>query len=467
MHILMKRKYEGLSSQLADHIRSKFEIKHPTETQKFALPHLLKEEDEEKEYILQAQTGSGKTLAFLLPLVQRLIAMGKQQTDLKRENIPPLAMILAPTRELAKQIYAVLEKLLCVSYGARWIVPCCLVGGDKRHSEKNRIRKGVTILVSTPGRLLDHMQNTTALKVDAVRWLIVDEADRFTELGFGFTTKQIIDILDAGRADVKHLDALPKSRQIILCSATIEKGMQALGGRTLENLHLLAADGDIKHEAPAQLDQRFLCIPIKLRLIALLAALEAAVRSTEKAKVLVFFATCDLVDFYHKLFTIDSELLRFMPAVAKLHGDMDQPSRTQNFATFNGAKAAILLATSVAARGLDTPNVTHIIQFDIPSDVNEYIHRICRTARAGKTGQSLLFLNHEERGFLDFVPELKKKVEEMPMETLAHSAGWGANKQQWMDYSTSLQMFFETTLQRNESVQLFFLSRSNLIVYST
>lgn len=460
----------GLDAMLAEHLKAKFDIKHPTATQKFALPHLLtmaKEGDKEREIIIQAQTGSGKTLAFLLPLLQHLISLGKAHLEsageINREAIPPVAMILAPTRELAKQIHAVLEKLLTVHYGPRWIVPCCLVGGDKRHSEKNRIRKGVTILVSTPGRLLDHMQNTEALKVDAVRWLIIDEADRFTELGFGHTMKQIMDLLDAGRtAHTSYLTDFPRMRQTILCSATIEKGMQALGGRTFENLHLLAADGDIKHEAPAQLDQRFLCIPIKLRLIALLAVFESAVRRNDKAKVLVFFSTCDVTDFYHNLFSTIKALpqFEFLPFMTKLHGELDQQTRTQHFASFNAASSGILFATSVAARGLDTPNVSHIIQFDIPSDVNEYIHRIGRTARAGKQGESLLILNHEERGFLPFVPELKAKIAEIPLDTLAHAAGWGNNKMQWMDHATSLQMAFENHLLKNTNVHFLFIWNS-------
>lgn len=181
----------GLSPRIAQHLSSKLEMKAPTSIQKNTIPQLIKDDS---DAFLQAETGSGKTLAYLLPIVQRIVALSHHEdgssTGIKIHRDAGLfAIILAPTRELCKQIATVLEKVLRC---APWIVSTTVIGGESKKSEKARLRKGVNILIATPGRLADHLDNTKVLDVGTVRWLILDEGDRLMEMGFEEELKSIV-----------------------------------------------------------------------------------------------------------------------------------------------------------------------------------------------------------------------------------------------------------------------------------
>ena len=270
-----------------------------------ALPVLLSGRDA----LLQAETGSGKTLAFLLPIVQRIAAL----TPRIDRSHGTLAVILSPTRELAAQTYAVLE-WLCRA--AVWIVPGCVTGGEKRQSEKARLRKGVTILVATPGRLKDHLAHTQSFLHSSCSWFVLDEADRLLDMGFEKDVLEIAALLRDHRRP-SALDAQLTSaarQQIILCSATLGANVQRVAAQLLSDPALVrtsalrpdtsadddAADNSTKVAAPRQLKQQYTLVPLKLRLMTLIAAIRGKKSGSKGA---VFFATCDSVDFHHALFT--------------------------------------------------------------------------------------------------------------------------------------------------------------------
>jgi len=181
--------------------------------------------------LVKAQTGSGKTLAYLIPMVQKLQESTQQTNNFKRAE-GTQALILAPTRELSLQIFDVLKQILKPFH---WIVPGIVIGGEKRKSEKARLRKGVNILIATPGRLLDHLNNTACFKYDNIKWLILDEADRLLDLGFERDIKNIITIIDKAQTT---------TRQSALISATLREGVKRLATISLNNPIFLDATID-------------------------------------------------------------------------------------------------------------------------------------------------------------------------------------------------------------------------------
>ncbi|KAG8902335.1 ATP-dependent RNA helicase dbp7 [Tulasnella sp. 403] len=251
----------GLNTLVIKHLKDKFNINKPTAVQRASLSAILNQApSEHRDLFIQSQTGSGKTLSFLLPIIHDLLPLSS--LSYIDRSIGTLAMIIAPTRELAKQISDVLESLLQMRLSAResertdneetprltrWLISGLLVGGGTRTHEKARLRKGIPILVSTPGRLLDHLQNTESFCVAKCRWLILDEADRLMELGFHDTLAGIIKALDGRRRNAieasKHGEGLGGEivggwdwglrRRTILCSATMREDVQKLAGTAL------------------------------------------------------------------------------------------------------------------------------------------------------------------------------------------------------------------------------------------
>lgn len=314
----------GLSPTLAAHLLTKLELKAPTAIQKSSMSQLLKEEC---DAFIQAETGSGKTLAYLLPVVQRIMALsrnskntgagqavGKDEASVHRDS-GLFAIILAPTRELCKQISVVLESLLRC---AHWIVAGTVIGGEKKKSEKARLRKGLNILVATPGRLADHLDNTQALDVSNVRWLVLDEGDRLMDLGFEEEIQGIVKKLDA-RQRPSRIPGIPSRRITILCSATLKMNVQKLGEISLKDaVHVKADPADeeaeqaVKNNAdmgsgftvPAQLKQSYAVVAAKLRLVTLTAYLKRTfMRKGSVMKAIVFASCADSVDFHFEVFT--------------------------------------------------------------------------------------------------------------------------------------------------------------------
>lgn len=450
----------GLSRRVAQHLSSKLEMKAPTSIQKNTIPQLVQGDD---DAFLQAQTGSGKTLAYLLPIVQRILALSR--TDDAATSTGPkihrnsglFAIILAPTRELCKQISLVLEKLLrCCP----WIVSTSIMGGESKHSEKARIRKGCNILVATPGRLGDHLDNTKTLDVGTVRWLVLDEGDRMMEMGFEQDLKKIVatirkDPLKTTNQDGVQLEkALPKRRVTILCSATMKMTVQRLGEISLHDaVHITAGKDDTQvgenqdvFAAPAQLKQTYLVVPAKLRLVTLIAFLkDAFARKGSVMKAIIFISCADSVDFHFDLLkstapievpppsspstsakdkqdqvspsTVYPATYITSPAnptilLHKLHGSLTQQIRTSTLRSFSTCKdPAVLITTDISSRGLDVPSVELVIEYDPAFAIADHVHRIGRTARAGRPGKAALFLLPGcEEGYISMLPSTPPAV---------------------------------------------------------
>ncbi|KAI1177021.1 DEAD/DEAH box helicase [Nemania sp. FL0916] len=436
----------GLSRRIAQHLSTKLEMKAPTSIQKNTIPLLVKEDT---DAFLQAQTGSGKTLAYLLPIVQRLMAMSQHEdggsTGVQiHRNSGLFAIILAPTRELCKQIATVLEKVLRC---APWIVSTTVIGGESKKSEKARLRKGVNILVATPGRLADHLDNTKVLDVGTVRWLVLDEGDRLMEMGFEDELKSIVskireEELKNSNKDGVKFDVLPQRRVTILCSATMKRNVQKLGEISLQDAaHVtgtrLENDGQDVAEmdeavfaAPSQLKQTYLIVPAKLRLVTLIALLKSSfARRGSIMKAIIFISCADSVDFHFDLLrnlnarststeeaqsitdnTVTDAAYVTSPAnptvaLLKLHGSLPQPVRTATLNSFRASKdPCVLITTDIASRGLDVPAVDLVIEYDPAFSVDDHTHRIGRTARAGRPGKAVLFIQPGcEEGYIDLL----------------------------------------------------------------
>lgn len=440
----------GLSRRIAQHLSSKLEMKAPTSIQKNTIPQLV---DGDDDAFLQAQTGSGKTLAYLLPVVQRIVALSRNDDGTTtganiHRNSGLFAIILAPTRELCKQISVVLEKLLrCCP----WVVSTTVMGGESKHSEKARIRKGCNILVATPGRLTDHLENTKILDVGTVRWLILDEGDRMMEMGFEQDLKQIVTAIREEPLKEKNKDgvlltkAMPKRRVTVLCSATMKANVNRLGEISLQDAVLITAtnskddaEENAKAEAvfaaPAQLKQTYLVVPAKLRLVTLIAFLkDAFARKGSVMKAIVFISCADSVDFHfdvlkstapaqppaqtsqgkpdHTATTVHPAAYITSPAnptvlLHKLHGSLNQQMRTSTLRSFSTCKdPAVLITTDISSRGLDVPAVELVIEYDPAFAIADHVHRIGRTARAGRPGKAALFLLPGcEEGYIDMLP---------------------------------------------------------------
>jgi len=338
-----------------------------TEIQAKSIPHLLKG----KDVLAAAKTGSGKTLAFLVPACDLLYNV----KFLPRNGVGALA--ISPTRELAQQIYDVLRNVS--RYMSQSI--CVCVGGMNRKPEAEKLARGINILVATPGRLLDHMQNTKGFVYHNLVNLIMDEADRILETGFEDEMNMIIKLL-------------PKKRQTSLFSATQTRKVADLARLSLNKPVFVEVKTKDNVSTVAGLTQGYVVCPAESRFLLLFTFLK---RNRDK-KVMVFMSACNAVKFH-------DELLNYIDVpVQCIHGHKKQQARSSTYYQFCGADKGILVCTDVAARGLDIPKVDWIVQYDPPDEPKEYIHRVGRTARgASGKGKALLFLMPEELGFLHYL----------------------------------------------------------------
>ena len=350
---------------------------HMMEIQYKAIPLLLTMQD----VIGAAKTGSGKTLAFLIPaleLLSRLSFTPRNGTGV---------IIISPTRELALQSFGVLRDMMRHHPHTFGLV----MGGANRRAEAEKLRKGVNILLATPGRLLDHLQNTAGFVFKNLRCLCIDEADRILQVGFEEEMRQIIRLL-------------PKKRQTVLFSATQTRKVEDLARISLKGDPLyVAVDDKAETATVAGLEQGYVVCGADRRFLLLFTFLK---RNRGK-KIIVFMSSCNSVKFH-------AELLNYIDVpVLDLHGRQKQGKRTTTFFEFCNAPSGVLIATDVAARGLDIPKVDWIIQYDPPDDPKEYIHRVGRTAR-GKdgSGRALLFLLPEELAFLRYLRHARVPLNE-------------------------------------------------------
>ncbi|KAG6528191.1 hypothetical protein ZIOFF_010341 [Zingiber officinale] len=338
-------------------------FEHMTQIQSRSIPPLLAG----KEVMGAARTGSGKTLAFLIPAVEMLHNihfMPRNGTGV---------IIICPTRELAIQTHAVAKDLLQHHSQSLGLV----IGGAGRRGEAEHLAKGVNLLVATPGRLLDHLQNTKGFIYKSLMFLIIDEADRILEANFEEDMKQIF----------KRLPKVEDFANLSFKEKPVYVGVD---------------DGRSKVTVEG-LQQGYCVVPSNKRFLVLYAFLK---RNLSK-KIMVFFSSCNSVKYH-------SELLRYIHVdCLDIHGKQKQQKRTSTFFEFCKAEKGILLCTDVAARGLDIPAVDWIVQYDPPDEPKEYIHRVGRTARGeGSKGNALLFLLPEELQFLIYLKEAKVPVKE-------------------------------------------------------
>ncbi|KAG9091380.1 ATP-dependent RNA helicase dbp4 [Ceratobasidium sp. 370] len=339
-----------------------------TDIQAKSLPVSLKG----KDVLGAARTGSGKTLSFLVPVLEIL----------HRRKWGPQdglgALIISPTRELAIQIFDV----LCAIGGNHSFSAGLVIGGKNLKDERDRLSR-MNILVATPGRLLQHMDQTVGFECDNLQILVLDEADRILDMGFA----------KALNAIVGHL---PKERQTLLFSATQTESVQQLARLSLkEPVHVgVREDGaEGSGATPKNLEQHYAVVPLDRKLDALFGFIKTHLQS----KALVFMSSCKQVRFVFETFC---KLHPGIPLM-HLHGKQKQTKRLDIFQKFAASKHAFLFATDVAARGLDFPAVDWVLQLDAPEDADTYVHRVGRTARYERKGQSLLFLcPSEEEGMV-------------------------------------------------------------------
>ncbi|PMD23635.1 putative ATP-dependent RNA helicase [Hyaloscypha hepaticicola] len=349
-----------------------------TEIQQRGIPPLLAGRD----VLGAAKTGSGKTLAFLIPAVEMLSSL-----RFKPRNGTGV-IVVSPTRELALQIFGVARELMAHHSQTYGIV----IGGANRRAEAEKLAKGVNLLIATPGRLLDHLQNTQGFVFKNLKALIIDEADRILEIGFEDEMRQIVKIL-------------PKEeRQTMLFSATQTTKVEDLARISLRPGPLyINVDNQKEHSTVEGLEQGYVVCDSDKRFLLLFSFLKRNL----KKKIIVFFSSCACVKYH-------AELLNYIDLpVLDLHGKQKQQKRTNTFFEFCNAKQGTLICTDVAARGLDIPDVDWIIQYDPPDDPRDYIHRVGRTARGSNgKGRSLMFLQPSEVGFLTHLKTARVPVVE-------------------------------------------------------
>lgn len=357
---------------------SKSHFKTLTAIQARAIPAALKSSD----ILGAAKTGSGKTLAFLIPVLENLYR--KRWTEYDGLG----ALILSPTRELAIQIFEVLRKV-----GRNHTFSAGLViGGKSLQEERDRLGR-MNILVATPGRMLQHMDQTSEFEVGNLQMLILDEADRIMDMGFQGTVDAI----------VEHL---PKERQTLLFSATQTKKVSDLARLSLREPEFVSAHEGADSATPSTLQQNYVVTPLPEKL----DTLWSFIRANLKKKILVFLSSGKQVRFIYEAFR---HLQPGIPLL-HLHGRQRQTARLDITIRFSSSKYACLFATDVAARGLDFPAVDWVVQVDCPEDADTYIHRVGRTARYEREGRAVMFLDpSEEEGMLKALERKKVTIEKI------------------------------------------------------
>ncbi len=343
---------------------------HPTPIQMQAIPLLL----EGRDLLGIAQTGTGKTAAFALPILQKL---GRPQQPVEARSAH--ALILAPTRELAVQIgdsFAAYGRNL----GLRHTV---ILGGVTQSRQVKALARGVDILIATPGRLLDLAQQNH-VRLDRVKHFVLDEADRMLDMGFIRDVRQIVALL-------------PKKRHSLLFSATMPKDVARLATDMLHEPVRVEVTPQVV--TVDRIEQRVFFVQTANKLALLIDLL----KDSALARVIVFTRTKSHAN------RVGEHLERAGIAADAIHGNKSQNARQRALERFRSGDARVLVATDIAARGIDVDGVSHVINFELPNEPESYVHRIGRTARAGKSGIALSFCDASERGFLRDIERLTKR----------------------------------------------------------
>ena len=352
----------------------------PTEVQEKAIPVIL----ERKDVIIAAQTGTGKTAAFALPIINQLI--DKQDSEKRAKKIK--ALVLSPTRELAQQIEENFNKYAKYTN----LRTTAVYGGVSLEPQKDVLQKGVDVLIATPGRLID-LYKQGHINLRALKTFVLDEADLMLDMGF--------------IKDVKAIEELcPQKKQTLLFSATVPDKIKELAAATLNKPHVIAISSE--DTTSKNIGQLLYYVPKKNKTDLCLHLL----RNTINGRIIIFRRTKYGVD------KLEQTLIKNGYKVTSIHGDKTQKIRNEAIAKFKDKKANILIATDVAARGIDIVNVDAVINFDMPNVPETYVHRIGRTGRAGKSGIAFSFCSADETSYVKSIQTLLdrklKIVEDQP-----------------------------------------------------
>jgi ATP-dependent RNA helicase DeaD len=368
----------GISKELADLLRT-YGVAVPTPIQKQAIPFVMKGDD----VIAQAQTGTGKTFAFILPIIEKI----------DREATHVQALIVAPTRELALQITEEIEKMIADIQG---LAVLAVYGGQDVDKQLKKLKRNPQIVVGTPGRLLDHIRRGT-VRLSETSFLVLDEADQMLHIGFLREVEEII-------------KETPATRQTLLFSATMPQEIRKLAAKHMRNPEYIQIE---KTQGPA--------VSVK----------QLGIHTTDRAKQ---GALISLIESYRPFLAVIfcrtkrrvSKLYDALKAYGfscdELHGDLSQAKREQVMKRFREAEIQLLVATDVAARGLDIEGITHVFNYDIPQDAESYVHRIGRTGRAGMTGLAVTFYSSAD------LPALEQIEKELSITIPKQSDGNQTNE---------------------------------------
>ena len=343
----------------------------PTAIQAAAIPHAL----QRKDVLGLAQTGSGKTAAFVLPMLT-LLEKGRARARM------PRTLILEPTRELAAQVeeaFAILGKLHNLSVAL-------LIGGVALEPQALKIDRGADVVIATPGRLLDHFERGRLL-MTGIEMLVIDEADRMLDMGFIPDIERICKLL-------------PFTRQTLFFSATMPAEIQRLTSQFLHNPERI--ESERTSSTVETIAQRLVAVPHEAATKR--EALRILLRTQNNVRNAIIFANRKTT-----VALLEKSLKKHGFNAGALHGDMDQSARMKMLAAFRANEITYLIASDVAARGLDIPEVSHIINFDVPIHAEDYVHRIGRTGRAGREGQSFTMATREEAKHVKAIESLIKK----------------------------------------------------------
>ena len=362
----------GKLDQKLQHAINDAGYKTPTPIQEKAMPHLF----EGRDLIGCAQTGTGKTAAFMLPILNHLIKVRRP-----RHIGHPRALVLSPTRELAAQTA---ENVRAYSKYAN-IPFACIFGGVSQFGQVKDIKRGAETVIACPGRLIDLMTQGI-IYLDQVECFVLDEADRMLDMGFLPDIKRII-------------SKLPKSRQSLFFSATLSPQIMKLAGELVTD----PVQVTISPEAPTveKINQKVMFVEKSQKDALLLHILN---EHPEWTKVIVF------TKMRHGADRVVKKLLRADEKCAAIHSDKTQGQRTRALEGFRKGSIRILVATDIASRGIDVPDVSCVINMELPLETESYVHRIGRTARAGESGAAISFVGPDERGQLKAIERLIKKT---------------------------------------------------------
>ncbi|MCU7905100.1 MAG: DEAD/DEAH box helicase [Candidatus Thiodiazotropha sp. (ex Epidulcina cf. delphinae)] len=369
----------GLSAELLRAIREQG-YTEPTPIQRKAIPAIL----DGRDVMAGAQTGTGKTAGFTLPLLQRL---GK--APIKGDQRPVRALVLTPTRELAAQVADSVD-----TYGRHMPLRSAVIfGGVKINPQIEKLRRGVDILVATPGRLLDHAGQKT-VDLSQIEILVLDEADRMLDMGFIHDIRKVLALLPANSA-----------RQNLLFSATFSSDIKRLAGRLLDHPELIEV---ARRNTTAERIKQVVHPVDKCRKREMLSHM---IGSHNWRQVLVFTRT------KHGANRLAQQLEKDGLSATAIHGNKSQGARTRALAGFKSGEVRVLVATDIAARGLDIDQLPHVVNYELPNVPEDYVHRIGRTGRAGNEGEAISLVCVDEHKLLQDIERLlKQKIPELALE---------------------------------------------------